>query len=432
VDNIGTLTMTNCTVSGNGATTGSAFGVSNSGTLSLKNTIVANNRGVTHFDVSGAVVNSANNLIGDGTGLSGITNGVGGNQIGTSASPINPRLGPLSSNGGPTRTMALAPGSPAIDAGVNGLIPPGITTDQRGFARISGPRVDIGAYEVQEPTLPTTLASAIATYGAAYSQTITATETTGGAGGPYTYAVTTGTLPPGLSLTSAGVLSGTPTAAGVYHFTVQATDRGGFTGSQLYGIGVYRDTTTTTLTSSANPDVLGQSVTFTATVAPVSPGSGTPTGTVQFKDGTTVLATVPLTNGVATYSTSTLGQGAHSITAVYSGDAKDLTSTSAAFSEQVQSATTTTVSSSNLSATHGTAVTLTVSLADIAPGTGVPTGTVLLYDGTTLIGTLTLVNGVATLTTSTLAVDTHGIKAVYQGDTTHQGSTSSIINQVIK
>ena len=56
----------------------------------------------------------------------------------------------------------------------------------------------------------------------------------------------------------------------------------------------------------------------------------------------------------------------------------------------------------------------------------------LLYDGTTLIGTLTLVNGVATLTTSSLAVGTHSIKAVYQGDTTHQGSTSSIISQVIK
>ena len=145
-----------------------------------------------------------------------------------------------------------------------------------------------------------------------------------------------------------------------------------------------------------------------------------------------MLATVPLANGVATYSTSTLAEGTRTITAVYSGDDNDLTSTSATLSEQDQSATTTTVSSSNLSATHGTSVTFTVNLADIAPGTGVPTGTVLVYGGTTVIGTLTLVNGVATLTTSTLAVGTHSIKAVYQGDTTHYGSTSSTISQVIK
>jgi hypothetical protein len=47
-----------------------------------------------------------------------------------------------------------------------------------------------------------------------------------------------------LSLTSAGVLSGTPTAAGVYAFTVQATDRGGFTGSRKYGFGIYKKTAT--------------------------------------------------------------------------------------------------------------------------------------------------------------------------------------------
>jgi hypothetical protein len=70
--------------------------------------------------------------------------------------------------------------------------------------------------------------------------------------------------------------------------------------------------TKTTLTSSQNPSTVGQSVTFTATV---TASSGTPDGTVTFDDGTTVLATVNLAAGVATYSTSTLAKGKHTIKA---------------------------------------------------------------------------------------------------------------------
>lgn len=169
-------------------------------------------------------------LIGNGSG-STLPTGSTGNLVGTATSPIDPKLGPLQANGGPTQTMALLLGSPAIDAGSNSKIPTGVTTDQRGDSRISGGTVDIGAYEVQKPVLSITLAKA--THGVAYSQTITATET-GGAGGPYTYAVTTGTLPAGLSLTSAGVLGGNPTAAGTFTFTVTATDSAGFKGSQAY------------------------------------------------------------------------------------------------------------------------------------------------------------------------------------------------------
>ena len=81
-----------------------------------------------------------------------MTNGVNGNQVGVA----NPGLGPLADNGGPTQTIALMTGSPAIDAGSNALaVDPStgqtLTTDQRGtgFARIVNGTVDIGAYEVQ-------------------------------------------------------------------------------------------------------------------------------------------------------------------------------------------------------------------------------------------------------------------------------------------
>jgi hypothetical protein len=78
----------------------------------------------------------------------------------------------------------------------------------------------------------------------------------------------------------------------------------------------------TTVGSSLNPSVYGQSVTFTASVTAVSPGSGTPTGTVQFLvDGSNFGAPVPLTSGLATGgSLSTLTAGTHIITAAYSGD----------------------------------------------------------------------------------------------------------------
>jgi hypothetical protein len=213
---------------------------------------------------------------------------------------------------------------------------------------------------------------------------------------------------------------------------------------------VNKANTTTALTSTANPVVLGQAVTFTATVATVAPGGGTPTGNVVFKDGATVLATVLLVNGVATFSTSTLSQATHSINAAYQGDANHVASTPATLNEQIQSATTVALTSSAASGTSnaamamfasanisqgvvqvGTPVTFTATVADVAPGTGVPTGTVTFYDGTTQIGTGTLVNGVATLALSTLAAGSHSIKAVYGGDTAHAASTSATITQAI-
>ena len=104
---------------------------------------------------------------------------------------------------------------------------------------------------------------------------------------------------------------------------------------------VSQTSTTTSLTWSANPSVFGQSVTFTATVAAVSPGSGTPTGTVNFLDGTTTIGTGIALNssGVATFSTSTLTVSGSplSITAVYSGDTNFTTSTSNAVSQVVNS-----------------------------------------------------------------------------------------------
>jgi hypothetical protein len=156
-------------------------------------------------------------------------------------------------------------------------------------------------------------------YGSPYSQTITAT---GGAGGPYTFMVTMGSLPAGLMLDSNGMLKGTPTRVGTSAFLIQATDSGHFLGSLSYIVTIVKASTSAVVTSSANPAAHDQLVTFAVTVSSGLPAPFTPTGMVQFQiDGQNAGTPLPLSgNGTATYSTAALTPGSHSITASYTGD----------------------------------------------------------------------------------------------------------------
>ena len=183
---------------------------------------------------------------------------------------------------------------------------------------------------------PTTLTAG--TVGATYSQTITPS----GGTSPYTFAVTSGSLPAGLTLTTGGVVSGAPTTAGSASFTLTVTDNAGHAASQAYTLTVNKASTTTVVSNAVNPSVYGQTVTFTATVSVTSPGSGSPTGTVTFRNGSTVLGSVALIGSSATYSTSTLSAGSYTITAVYGSDANfNAIATSAAFTQTVNKATST-------------------------------------------------------------------------------------------
>jgi hypothetical protein len=147
------VTLTNVTVTDNRATLSGGGLYVFSASPVLHNTLIAGNfhgaTGTTADDVSGNLDPSGdNNLIGDGTGMTGLQNGVHGNQVGTADNPIDPRLGPLADNGGPTLTHALLPDSPAIDAGNNAYA---TDFDQRGpgFPRIVNGIIDIGAFEFQ-------------------------------------------------------------------------------------------------------------------------------------------------------------------------------------------------------------------------------------------------------------------------------------------
>ena len=117
---------------------------------------MAGNTATTGPDVYGAFTSQGNNLIGETDGSSGW---VGSDLTGTIAAPLDALLAPLGNYGGPTQTMALLPGSPAIDAGNNALIPAGVTTDQRGLSRIVNGTVDIGAFESSGFTIAVTSGS---------------------------------------------------------------------------------------------------------------------------------------------------------------------------------------------------------------------------------------------------------------------------------
>jgi hypothetical protein len=143
----------------------------------------------------------------------------------------------------------------------------------------------------------------------------------------------TGTLSGGIATFSTSSLTvATHPITAVYNGDTNFT---GSTTSSTVSQVVNAADTTTTLTSSPNPSTHGTSVTFTATVAALTPGSGTPTGTVNILDNGTQIGTGTLSDGVATFSTTTLSVGTHPITAVYVTSTDFTTSTSNTVSQVV-------------------------------------------------------------------------------------------------
>ncbi len=197
-------------------------------------------------------------------------------------------------------------------------------------------------------------------------------------------------------------------------------------------VSVAQASSKTTLTASPNPSLAGQNVTFTATVTAVSPGSGTPTGSVTFYSGTTSLANESVIDGVATFNTTTLPTGTNSINAVYSGDTNFTASTSAAVSQVVSvGSTTIALSVSNTNPFGLQAVTFTA-FVSVATGSGTPTGTVTFYDSQgDNLGSSTLTNNEATLSVSTIPVGPTSITAVYSGDSNFLGATSAPLAMLI-
>ncbi len=227
------LTLTNCTVTGNMASSGAGGGIATDAPagLALTGMLIAGNAAQSDPDVSGAFRSGGSNLLGDGTGSTGLTNGINSDQVGTASSPIDAKLGQLSDNGGPafqggpTFTVPLLVGSPAVDADFAASP----NADQRGVRRPIGPRADIGAYEAPiYPTAPTNVRAQ------AGDRRVTLTWTgTAGATSYNVYRSTTpggataGTVPlatgiQGTVYTDTGLINGV-----TYYYVVRGVNAGG-------------------------------------------------------------------------------------------------------------------------------------------------------------------------------------------------------------
>jgi sugar lactone lactonase YvrE len=288
-----------------------------------------------------------------------------------------------------------------------------------------------------------TVTSSVNPSGFGQSVTFTATVTTGPNTGALTGAVTffvDGTAIPGapVNVNASGAATFTTPSLTVGTHAITAS----YGGDNLHLASpisatlsqVVLEGTAITLVSSQNPSAVGGSVTFTATVTSSAGGGVVPDGVLTFLDGSTVLGTSPISPaGLASFTTSTLAQGLHSIAATYPGDtAKAIQGgVSNVVNQDVLEPSVVVLTSTPNPSYFGTTVTFSVVVT--ATGTQPPTGTVKFFDGSAQIGTANLVGttGLTTFTTSSLAIGTHSITANYAGDNNDGPGISPPVSQVV-
>ncbi|MFE9141977.1 Ig-like domain repeat protein [Streptomyces tubercidicus] len=351
-----------------------------------------------------------------------------------------------------TITFDFGDGTPTVTAtAVGGTV----TVTHAYTTAVGSPYTFSATYSGDDDFSPATATGSQTLHPAATTTEVTSGPEPAVVGQPVTITATVAPVPPG-----AGTPTGTVTidfgddttpatvplaggAATVTHaytgslsspYTITATYSGSddFTNSVATSPqSVLPDATTTTVSSAPDPSVVGQPVTFTATVTAAEPGSGAPTGTVifDFGDGTDPVAQ-PVTDGVATAEhayTGPLGSP-YTITATYGGDT-DSTASSGTTTQAVgQAASTTLLTSSPEPAVSGQPVTVTATLSAAAPGDGTPTGTVTFDfgDGTSPT-TVPVTSGVATTTHTWTGASgsPYSVTAAYSGDSGFLPSTAT-------
>lgn len=225
------------------------------------------------------------------------------------------------------------------------------------------------------------LSSTSAVFGQLVTLTATVTGTSGTPTGTVSFSVD-GSPFGSVALSSTGTTALQASSLGVGNHSITASyagngDFSASTSSPLV-LSVSQASTTTTVSNSPATVVFDQPATLTATVAPLAPGAGTPTGSVTFLDGANSLGTVALSSGTATYSISSVAAGSHSFNATYSGDSNFAGSSSPTYPLTIGKATAT-VTLGSLSATFDgtpkpvTATTNPAGLAVIITYNGSPT-----------------------------------------------------------
>ncbi|WP_197034863.1 Ig-like domain repeat protein [Herbaspirillum sp. RV1423] len=259
-----------------------------------------------------------------------------------------------------------------------------------------------------------------------YGSTVTLTAAlTGGAGISGTVTFKDGATTLGSGTLSGAAASFSISSLGVGTHTITAVYGGdanyASATSSLLTVVVAQAAPSVALSASSTSTTYGNTVTLTAALT----GGAGISGTVTFKDGATTLGSSTVSGAVASFATSSLAAGTHTITAVYGGDANYASITSSLLTVTIAQATPAVMlSTSATSAAYGAAITLTANVS----GTGSPSGTVTFKDGGTTLGTGVISGGAAILSVSTLTVGPHSITAVYGGDANYAAATSSAVS----
>jgi hypothetical protein len=281
----------------------------------------------------------------------------------------------------------------------------------------------------------------VAVVGTPYTTTLTAL----GGKAPLTWSLAPGSLlPTGLTLSPAGVISGSPSASGDFTFTAQVVDSTQGTpqtASQTFSLTITARTTSTTVSVTPSTVVVGQPTSMLVTV------TDTQSGTVSAPTGTVALTGTPAGSGLSastcTLATSGAGSanctvpatptaaGSYTMGANFTATSVHLTSGATTGLTVGKASTSVGLSSNTNPSVWGQAVTLTAAVSVTSPGAGAPTGTVTFSDGATVLGTGNVSGGIASVTVSTLSVASHSLTAAYGGDASFNASTSPALAQQV-
>ncbi|MGO8720673.1 MAG: beta strand repeat-containing protein [Acidobacteriaceae bacterium] len=454
IDNRATLAMANGTFFGNRAYNGNGGGVENTAAaIVLDSTITGNdslNGGVgAGMDNSGGSLAVSNSIVAANTNLQSNTEDDCNNctQNGPILTGGNPDLGALAYNGlnATVQTMLPLPGSRAIQMGDPTQLTLGVTTDERGFARLTGGKLDLGAAQTNYTSVQLVQQPTDTFFNADISPAVTVEvlETNSNLPGPNNTDAVNG-IPITLTLNGSGPLGGTltqTTAGGVATFgdLMISTPGTGDTLATALTVTPSGLTPVQTLTATSNPfdiTLLPSVVSFnpplpasvTYGVAPLTlkattTSSGTTTGqTVSFQ----------VDSGPATVSGNVLtitGAGTVVVEVDAAVNGTYAASSATATITVLQAASQLALTASTSQAAIGSSVTLTATATSTA---GIPTGTVTFMSGSTSLGTASLnAQGVATLAVTTLPAGSNTITATYAGDTNFTGSQAQLAGTIV-
>jgi predicted outer membrane repeat protein len=437
----GSIQIVNCTIVGNRVTSssGRGGGLLAGTSTTVDNTIVAGNfqgPGTTPGDISGTVTsNSAFNLIGTG-GSGGLTNGTNGNQVGVT----NPGLGSLANNGGPGQTMALLPGSPALDRGGNAYVTAG-GTDQRGFARVVNGTVDIGAFEMQ--TTLTAPADQNATVGTAQGFALGSFADANSAASPWNVDVSWGDGSPDTAFTASspgalGTQNHAYQAAGTFTATVTVSDADHDTSKATFHVNVTVPTGPTvsslTVTGFSSPIQAGVAGAVTVTARDTNGNVVTGyRGTIHFTSSDSQAA-LPLDytftaadNGAHTFNLTLETAGSQSVT-VTAGSS--VTGTQSGIAVTAAAASIFIVSGFPTPTTAGVAGTFTVTARDAYGNTATGYGGTVHFSSSdgqaTLPADSTLTSGVGTFSATLYTAGNQTLTATDTATASLTGHTGAL------